>query len=104
MFVYLLLWEKLADILDVPVEEIYEPKENQVIICMQSSSCGSQRIAVFNPSDVGGFSGVEGTYRAIVITDTSGSYYTYFDPQNNCSGTISAYELNNSSGFFINYN
>ena len=31
-------WEKLADILDVPMEEIYEPEDNQVFICKDSST------------------------------------------------------------------
>ena len=31
-------WEKLAIILDVPVEEIYEPEENQVFICKDNST------------------------------------------------------------------
>ena len=31
-------WEKLSDILDVPVEEIYEPEDNQVFICKDSST------------------------------------------------------------------
>ena len=31
-------WEKLADILDVPIGEIYEPEENQVFICKDNST------------------------------------------------------------------
>ena len=31
-------WEKLADILDVPMDEIYEPEDNQVFICKDSST------------------------------------------------------------------
>ena len=31
-------WEKLSDILDVPMEEIYEPEDNQVFICKDSST------------------------------------------------------------------
>jgi len=31
-------WEKLADILDVPVDEIYEPDDNQVFICKDNST------------------------------------------------------------------
>lgn len=31
-------WEKLANILDIPVEEIYEPEENRVFICKDNST------------------------------------------------------------------
>jgi len=31
-------WEKLADILDVPVNEIYESDDNQVFICKDNST------------------------------------------------------------------
>jgi len=31
-------WEKLADILDVPLDEIYESEDNQVFICKDSST------------------------------------------------------------------
>jgi len=31
-------WEKLAGILDVPLEEIYEPDDNQVFICKDNST------------------------------------------------------------------
>ena len=31
-------WEKLADILEAPVEEIYEPEDNQVFICKDNST------------------------------------------------------------------
>jgi len=31
-------WEKLADILDVPVDEIYEPDDNQVFICKDNAT------------------------------------------------------------------
>jgi len=31
-------WEKLADILDVPVDEIYEPDDNQIFICKDNST------------------------------------------------------------------
>ena len=30
-------WNKLADILNVPVDEIYEPDDNQVFICKDNS-------------------------------------------------------------------
>jgi len=35
-------WEKLAKILNVPLHEIYEPDENQVFICNNSSSVNYQ--------------------------------------------------------------
>jgi len=31
-------WKKLADILEVPVEEIYEPEDNQVFVCKDNST------------------------------------------------------------------
>lgn len=31
-------WEKLSDILNVPIEEIYESEDNQVFICRDSST------------------------------------------------------------------
>jgi len=31
-------WEKLADILDIPVDEIYEPDDNQFFICKDNAS------------------------------------------------------------------
>ena len=31
-------WEKLADILDVPVNEIFEPDDNQVFICRDNAT------------------------------------------------------------------
>jgi len=31
-------WNKLADILDVPVDEIYEPDDNQIFICKDNST------------------------------------------------------------------
>ena len=31
-------WEKLANILNVPEEEIYEPEDNQVFICKDNST------------------------------------------------------------------
>jgi len=31
-------WEKLADILTVPIDEIYEPDDNQVFICKDNST------------------------------------------------------------------
>ena len=31
-------WEKLATILDVPVDEIYEPDDNQIFICKDRST------------------------------------------------------------------
>ena len=31
-------WEKLAGILDVPIEDIYESEENQVFICRDNST------------------------------------------------------------------
>jgi len=31
-------WEKLADILTVPIDEIYEPDDDQVFICKDNST------------------------------------------------------------------
>ena len=31
-------WEKLAEILDIPVEDIYESEENQVFICKDNAT------------------------------------------------------------------
>ena len=31
-------WKKLADVLDVPVDEIFEPEDNQVFICKDNST------------------------------------------------------------------
>jgi len=35
-------WHKLADILDVPVDEIYEPDDNQVFICKDNATVNYQ--------------------------------------------------------------
>ena len=35
-------WEKLADILEVPVGDIYEPEDNQVFICMDNTTVHNQ--------------------------------------------------------------
>jgi hypothetical protein len=35
-------WEKIADTLQVPIEEIYESDENQVFICRDSSTAHYQ--------------------------------------------------------------
>jgi len=40
-------WEKLAEILEVPLNEIFEPDENNVFICRDSASGNYQGINIY---------------------------------------------------------
>jgi hypothetical protein len=76
---------------------------NYVANYVTESYC-SGRILIFDPSKTSSWSGSYGTDHAIIITnyDSQSGVYSYFDPQSNQSGTMSAYDVNQSGKCFVN--
>ena len=60
----------------------------------------SHQILVFNPSTLAGWEG-NGSSHAVVVKGYSNGVYTVFDPQNGEEVQISAFNLNNASGYFV---
>jgi natural product precursor len=63
------------------------------------------KILVFNPNLISGWTGANGLSHAVIVQGYSGNSVIVFDPQNNQSGTIDLFQLNSSgAGFYINVN
>ena len=70
------------------------------ITCSDCGDFANSKVLVFDPSQISNWEG-NGNYHAVIITGYSDGDWITFDPQTGTRGTISAMELNDSSGSFF---